>query len=230
MAACTVLPLHASLSVYLPAGKWTWADASRLPRAFREFAEEQRTPRINRKRIPMSKNYRAEVDAALQDVDFEKNTYLIEFDTTLGTVLLDLWTDVAPGHCRNIIGLTKVGFYDGIIAHRIIEGFVVQIGCPHGTGTGGPGYTIPAEFNDKPHEAGVLSMARTSDPNSAGSQFFICLGRVPHLDKQYTAFGKTANQESLDIILKMGGVATDAQDKPREEIKITGSRLLVQPK
>ncbi|TWT62506.1 peptidylprolyl isomerase [Rubinisphaera italica] len=174
----------------------------------------------------MSKNYRADVDAAIAEMDFDKNNYQIEFDTTAGKILLDMWLDVAPGHCKNILGLTKIGFYDGIIAHRVIPDFVVQIGCPNGTGTGGPGYTIPQEFNDKPHEAGVLSMARTSDPNSAGSQFFICLGRVPHLDNQYTVFGKTADQDSLDVVLKIGGVETNSADKPLEEVKIKSSRVI----
>ena len=88
---------------------------------------------------------------------------------------LDMLTDVAPGHCNNMLGLAKIGFYNGLAFHRIIKGFMIQGGCPEGTGTGGPGYTIPAEFNATKHEPGVLSMARTSDPNSAGSQFFICL-------------------------------------------------------
>jgi len=174
----------------------------------------------------MSKNYRSEVDAAIAELDFDKNDYQIEFDTTAGKILLDMWPDVAPGHCKNILGLTKIGFYDGIIAHRVIPGFVVQIGCPNGTGTGGPGYTIKQEFNDKPHEAGVLSMARTSDPNSAGSQFFICLDRVPHLDNQYTVFGKTADQDSLDVVLKIGSVKTNHSDKPLEDVKINSSRVI----
>ncbi|MCA8987981.1 MAG: peptidylprolyl isomerase [Planctomycetaceae bacterium] len=178
----------------------------------------------------MSKNYRKDVDQATADLDFDKKKYQVVFDTTLGKITLDMWADVAPEHCRNIIGLTKVGFYNGIIAHRVIPDFVVQIGCPHGTGTGGPGYTIKQEFNSKPHEAGVLSMARTNDPNSAGSQFFICLGRVPHLDNQYTVFGKTADQDSLDVVLKIGGVKTDARDKPLQEVKINDSRVIEQDK
>ena len=121
-----------------------------------------------------------EVDAAIADVDFDANDYQVEFKTSMGTILVDLWSDVAPGHAKNVYGLAKIGFYDGIISHRIIDGFMVQIGCPLGTGTGGPGYTIDAEFSDRQHEAGVLSMARTADPNSAGSQFFLCLDRVPH--------------------------------------------------
>jgi cyclophilin family peptidyl-prolyl cis-trans isomerase len=178
----------------------------------------------------MPQNRKAEVDAALKDVDFSKNTYQIDFDTTKGRILVDLWPDVAPGHARNILGLAKIGFYDGIIFHRVISGFVIQVGCPQGTGTGGPGYTIKAEFNDRPHEAGVLSMARTNDPNSAGSQFFLCLGRVPHLDNQYTAFGKTADDASLKTVLEIGAVETDSGDKPRSPVKINKATVIAKPK
>ena len=175
-------------------------------------------------------NRRAEVDAALKDLDFSKNTYQVEFDTTMGKILLDVYPDVALGHANNLIGLTKIGFYNGIIFHRVISGFMIQVGCPQGTGTGGPGYTINQEFSAKPHEAGILSMARTNDPNSAGSQFFMCLGRVPHLDRQYTVFGKTADQASLDVVLKIGSVATGANDRPKQEVKINSSRVIVTPK
>ncbi len=174
----------------------------------------------------MAANRRAEVDAALADVDFEKNTYQVEFETTMGTIKLEVFPDVALGHARNLVGLTKIGYYDGIIFHRVIPNFMVQVGCPLGNGTGGPGYTIDAEFNDRLHEPGILSMARTSDPNSAGSQFFICTARVQHLDGQYTVFGKTADQESLDIVLKLGAVATNAQDRPLEEVKIVSARVI----
>jgi len=97
---------------------------------------------------------------------------------------------------------------------------MIQGGCPLGTGTGGPGYTIPAEFNATPHEAGVLSMARTNDPNSAGSQFFICLDRHPHLDRKYTAFGKTADAESFAVVQAIGAVKTGPQDRPIEPVRI----------
>lgn len=170
-------------------------------------------------------NRRQEVDAALEDVDLDTREYIVEFETTHGPIRLELWPDVAPGHCKNLIGLTKIGFYDGIIVHRVISGFVMQVGCPQGTGTGGPGYTIDAEFNDRPHEAGVLSMARTSDPNSAGSQVFLCLDRVPHLDNQYTAFGKTADEESLATVLKIGTVDTGADDRPVDEVKIIRGKV-----
>ncbi len=174
----------------------------------------------------MAQNRRAEVDAALQDVDFEKNDYQIEFDTSMGKMTADLYPDVAPGHCQNIIGLTKIGFYDGIIFHRVIQGFMIQCGCPQGTGTGGPGYTIDAEFNDRPHEPGVLSMARTNDPNSAGSQFFVCVGRVPHLDNQYTVFGKTADDASRDVAMQIGNVETGANDRPVEDVTIRSARVV----
>ena len=145
-------------------------------------------------------NRRVEVDAALKDVDFSKNTYQVEFETTLGKILLDVYPEVAPEHSKNLIGLTKIGFYNGIIFHRVVKDFVIQVGCPKGNGTGGPGYTIKAEFNDRLHAAGVLSMARAKDPNSAGSQFFICHNRsnTQHLDRNHTCFGKVV--EGLEVV------------------------------
>ena len=178
----------------------------------------------------MAANRRADVDKALTDVDFSKNKYQVEFDTTVGKILLDVYPDVAPGHAKNLIGLTKVGFYDGIIFHRVISGFMIQVGCPDGRGTGGPGYTIKAEFNKTLHEPGILSMARTSDPNSAGSQFFICLERVAHLDNQYTVFGRTADKASLDVVQKIGAVETNHSDRPLKDIKINTARVIVTPK
>ena len=178
----------------------------------------------------MPANRRAEVDAAIADVDFSKNSYQVEFDTTKGKIRLDLWPDVAPGHCKNIIGLARIGYYNGIIVHRVIADFVMQAGCPQGTGTGGPGYTIKAEFNNRLHETGTLSMARASDPDSAGSQFFICLDRVPHLDKQYTAFGQAADAESLGTVAAIGTSKTGSGDRPVQEIKILTGRVTVTPK
>jgi peptidyl-prolyl cis-trans isomerase B (cyclophilin B) len=161
-----------------------------------------------------------EVQAAQQDIDFTKNRYQIELDTTLGKIVLDLLPNVAPGHCKNMIGLTKIGYYNGLIFHRVIKGFMIQGGCPVGSGTGGPGYTIKAEFNATPHEAGVLSMARTNDPNSAGSQFFICLGKQAFLDRQYTAFGKTVDDASYAVVQAIGNVATDSNDRPKTPVTI----------
>lgn len=109
-----------------------------------------------------------------------------------GEILLELYRDVAPNTVDNFIKLTEQGFYDGLTFHRVVEGFVVQGGCPQGTGMGGPGYNIDAEFNDRPHKEGTVAMARSQDPNSAGSQFYIVTGphsAVGHLDGQYTVFG-----------------------------------------
>jgi peptidyl-prolyl cis-trans isomerase B (cyclophilin B) len=143
---------------------------------------------------------------------------------------LKFFPDVAPGHVKNFLALAKLGYYNGLIFHRIIPGFMIQGGCPEGTGRGGPGYTINAEFNATPHETGVLSMARTNDPNSAGSQFFICLDRQPHLDRQYTAFGRTADQESLATVQAIGKVATGSGDRPREPVKILSVTVSEQPR
>ncbi len=167
------------------------------------------------------KNLKAIVDDLSTKINFETTDYTVELDTNFGPIRLSMWPDVAPGHCRNIIALAQNGYYDGLIFHRVIKGFMIQGGCPTGDGTGGPGYQIKAEFNNRPHEAGVLSMARTQDPNSAGSQFFICLGRVPHLDGQYTAFGKTLDQESLDTVLKIGVTKTARSDRPAEDVVIS---------
>ena len=174
----------------------------------------------------MSKNRKAEVEAAQKTLDLKNKKYQLELDTSAGKILLDMAADVAPGHVANLLGLAKIGYYDGLVFHRIIKGFMIQGGCPEGTGTGGPGYTIKAEFNKTRHEPGVVSMARTSDPNSGGSQFFICLGSVPHLDGQYTAFGKTADAESLKVVLAIGGVATDRSDRPLKPVTIKTAKVL----
>jgi cyclophilin family peptidyl-prolyl cis-trans isomerase len=177
----------------------------------------------------MAANRKAEVEAAQKSIDLTKHKYQLELDTSLGKILLDLWPDVAPGHVNNLLGLAKIGFYDGVIFHRIIKGFMIQGGCPDGRGTGGPGYTIKAEFNDRKHEPGVLSMARTNDPNSAGSQFFICLDRHSHLDRQYTAFGKTVDAASLDVVKKIGAVPVDGNDKPRTPVTINKATVIEVP-
>ncbi|MDZ4821447.1 MAG: peptidylprolyl isomerase [Planctomycetota bacterium] len=173
-----------------------------------------------------SKNRQAEVQAAQKQFDLKTKKYQLELDTTSGTILLDMLGDVAPGHVLNLLGLAKIGYYDGLTFHRIIPGFMIQGGCPEGTGTGGPGYTIKAEFNPTRHVSGVVSMARTSDPNSAGSQFFICLGSHTHLDNQYTAFGKTANAESLAVVEAIGKVPTGSNDRPTKPVKINSAKVI----
>ena len=106
-------------------------------------------------------------------------------------VKVELYVDVAPNHSAALVDLIQKGYYDGLSFHRVVPGFVVQGGCPKGTGSGGPGYTLKAEFNDRPHLSGTLAMARTPDPDSAGSQFYICLAPQPGLDGEYTVFGQT---------------------------------------
>jgi peptidyl-prolyl cis-trans isomerase B (cyclophilin B) len=172
----------------------------------------------------------AELQKAAQAVDVDGFTYEVTLDTSAGPIRLALDSTVAPGHVRNMVALAESGFYDGGCFHRIIKGFMIQGGCPEGTGTGGPGYKIPAEFNRTPHEPGVLSMARTSDPNSAGSQFFICLEKVAHLDNQYTAFGRTADAASLDVVKAIGAVRTGGGDRPVEAVTIKKVTVTKKPR
>ena len=178
----------------------------------------------------MAKNRKAEVDAAAKEIDFTKNKYQIELDTTLGKITLDLLPEVAPGHCKNMLSLAKIGYYDGLIFHRVIKGFMIQGGCPEGTGTGGPGFNIKAEFNATKHDPGVLSMARTNQPDTAGSQFFICLEKASSLDGQYSAFGRTADAASLDVVKKIGSVPTSADDRPRTPVMINKATVLTTAK
>ena len=137
---------------------------------------------------------------------------------------IELYPDIAPISCENFEKLVKDGFYDGLIFHRVIEGFMIQGGDPEGTGMGGPGYTIKGEFstngvkNDLKHTRGVISMARSMHPNSAGSQFFIMHQDAPHLDGQYAAFGKVTS--GLDVVDAIAKVQTNRQDRPLTEQKI----------
>ena len=139
-------------------------------------------------------------------------------DTSMGKMVVRFRPDKAPNTVKNFIQLACENFYDDLTFHRIIDGFMIQGGCPEGTGTGGPGYRIKAEFNDIKHEPGVISMARSSHPDSAGSQFFICTGTHKHLDGNYTAFGNLI--EGMDVLEKIGKVKTDAQDRPLTPVKI----------
>lgn len=150
----------------------------------------------------------------------------VVMETSMGNMVLELWPDVAPKHCQSFVYLVNKGFYDSVMFHRVVPGFVIQGGDPQGTGMGGPGYTLPAEFSTTlKHEEGILSMARTSDPNSAGSQFFICLANTPHLDGKYTIFGKVV--DGLDVIHKIE--KTPAQrERPVTPVYMT--KVYMQPK
>ena len=144
-----------------------------------------------------------------------------EIETTAGNIVLEFLPEKAPGHVKNFVELAEKGFYDGTIFHRVIPGFMIQGGCPEGTGTGGPGYQIEAEFNDTPHVRGVLSMARSNDPDSAGSQFFICDGSASFLDGQYTAFGRMqSGDDALDAIVGAKTVPGGEGSRPVDPVKI----------
>jgi peptidyl-prolyl cis-trans isomerase B (cyclophilin B) len=147
-------------------------------------------------------------------------------ETKYGNIELAFFPDQAPKHVENFIKLAKSGFYNGTIFHRVIPGFVIQGGDPNTKkedtsqyGMGGPGYTVKAEFNDRPHERGTLSMARSQDPNSAGSQFFIVLARTPHLDGKYTVFGQVV--KGMDVVDKIVSLKRGARDMPLERVEMT---------
>ena len=145
--------------------------------------------------------------------EMEKITAVIE--TNMGAIKFKFFPNEAPNHCRNFIKLAAKGFYNNLIFHRVIKGFMIQGGDPKGNGTGGPGWTVNAEFSSLPHLKGTVSMARAQDPNSAGSQFFICLDRQSFLDGQYTVFGQVIQgQEVVDTI---GNLPTNPSDKPLKD-------------
>ncbi|MCI9173585.1 MAG: peptidylprolyl isomerase [Lachnospiraceae bacterium] len=146
---------------------------------------------------------------------------IVTFEMENGDVMkAELYPETAPNTVNNFISLIQSGYYNGLCFHRVIRGFMIQGGCPEGTGTGGPGYSIRGEFaqngfsNDLKHSPGVLSMARTMAPDSAGSQFFIMHKDSPHLDGAYAAFGKIT--EGMDIVDRIAETATDYQDRPME--------------
>ena len=147
--------------------------------------------------------------------------------TKFGEIELVFFRELAPKHVESFLKLAKKGFYNGTIFHRVIPGFMIQGGDPHTKdpskrqlyGMGGPGYTLPAEFNKIPHERGIVSAARTADPNSAGSQFFIMVDKAPHLDGQYTVFGEVVR--GMDVADKILRQPRDSRDNPLERIEIT---------
>jgi len=138
-----------------------------------------------------------------------------------GYIKIELYPEIAPNTVRNFVSLIQKGFYDGLIFHRVIPGFMIQGGCPEGVGTGGPGYSIKGEFssngfkNELEHVRGVISMARSMLPNSAGSQFFIMVADAPHLDGEYAAFGKTI--EGMEVVDRVVNSKRDYRDKPIDD-------------
>lgn len=152
----------------------------------------------------------------------EDEMKIVRIEMENGDVMrAELYPEIAPETVKNFIELVEKGFYDGVIFHRVIPGFMIQGGDPTGTGTGGPGHSIKGEFaangfeNNLKHDRGVLSMARTMDPNSAGSQFFLMVEKAPHLDGQYAGFGKII--EGIEVADKIVSVKRDFRDKPKEK-------------
>jgi len=164
------------------------------------------------------------LDVTKQEIKKMSMTKAI-IETKFGNITLKFFPDIAPGHVKNFLDLAKKGFYDGTTFHRVIPGFMIQGGDPNSKdpnkskhGQGGPGYTIKAEFNDKPHKRGTLSMARAGQPDSAGSQFFICVKDSPFLDKQYTVFGEV--ESGMDVADKIISQPRDKSDNPNDRIEM----------
>lgn len=196
-----------------------------------KFSEATRRPyssppvkSINGKTIAGMKQ---KVEAMWDGIVFEKDgrpvEYIVTFETEAGDFQVELWPDVAPNHCRSFIALARAGFYDGLIFHRVIPGFVIQGGCPNGDGTGGPGYCVRQEFNTKPHERGVLSMARAQPEDSAGSQFFVCVDAARFLDNKYTGFGKVV--KGMEAVDRIVSAKRDTRDRPLEPSKIKSVKV-----
>lgn len=146
-------------------------------------------------------------------------------ETKHGNIVCSFHPEVAPGHVDNFLKLAREGFYDGTAFHRVIPGFMIQGGDPNSKsadksrhGTGGPGYTIKAEFSRKPHKRGTISMARSAHPDSAGSQFFICVADAPQLNRQYTVFGEVVS--GMDVVDKIVNQPRDSRDNPNERVSI----------
>jgi peptidyl-prolyl cis-trans isomerase B (cyclophilin B) len=174
----------------------------------------------------------ADAKPAAEEKSAAKEVAVIK--TSEGVMVAEFWPDVAPKTVENFKKLSKEGFYDGTCFHRVIKGFMIQGGDPLTKdpskesmwGTGGPGYQVKAEFNDKPHTRGVLSMARSNDPNSAGSQFFICHGDPRFLDRQYTAFGKLIKGD--DVLEKIATTPTQPGDKPVKRMGVESVKIVEQ--
>jgi cyclophilin family peptidyl-prolyl cis-trans isomerase len=147
-----------------------------------------------------------------------KKKYAATIETSVGNIDVELYPADAPGHVNSFVFLAREGFYEGSIFHRVIPGFMIQGGDPTGTGGGGPGYRLKAEFNKRKHTRGVLSMARTNDPNSAGSQFFVMHQDSPHLDGQYTAFGVVTG--GIEVVDKIVNLPRGANDRPKDPPRI----------
>lgn len=203
------------------------------PKKFADATRETYSPApvksINGKSIAdMKKKVEAQWDKIVFTKDGKAVEYLVTFSTDVGDIQMEMWPDVAPNHCRSFIALAQAGFYDGLIFHRVIPGFMIQGGCSLGTGSGGPGYCVKAEFNEKSHVRGVLSMARAAPLDSAGSQFFLCVDKATFLDKKYTAFGKVL--KGMEAADKIVSADCGARDRPIEPVKIKSAKVTMKAK
>jgi peptidyl-prolyl cis-trans isomerase B (cyclophilin B) len=200
------------------------ADEPDFGKATRDPYNPPPTKSINGKSIAEMKEA---VKEKWADIVFEKDgkqvNYVATFQTDAGDIQIEFYPDLAPNHVRSFIALSSVGFFDGLIFHRCIPGFVIQGGCPSGTGMGGPGYCLKAEFSDKKHVRGTLSMARATPVDSGGSQFFICVDDTPPLDNKYTVFGHVI--KGMDVVDKIVSAKTGARDRPLNPVKIKSVKI-----
>lgn len=214
------------LATQVTAQKPKFKDATLPPLGGRPSASKS----INGKSIPDMKK---KVEAMWGDIVFKKDgkpiDYLVTLKTDAGDIQIEFFPDLAPNHVRSFLALTAVGYFDGLIFHRVIPGFVIQGGCPLGSGSGGPGYCLKAEFSKKKHERGILSMARTQVVDSAGSQFFICVERTEPLDNKYTVFGRVV--KGMEVVDKIVSADRDRRnDRPNKPVKIKSAKLAVKGK
>ena len=168
-----------------------------------------------------------QVSESWDEIVFDENgmtrEYVVTMETDEGNVVIEFFPEEAPNHVRSFLALSRAGFFDDLIFHRTIPGFVIQGGCPLGTGTGGPGYCLKPEFNAIPHERGVLSMARAQPTDSAGSQFFVCVDRTASLDNKYTVFGKVV--DGMDVVDRIVARPTGPGDRPLNPVKIKSVKV-----
>lgn len=203
------------------------------PKNFKDATREPYSPAPVTSRNGKSiAEMRMKVEKLWDEIVFKKDgkavEYIVTFKTDAGDIQIKMWPDVAPNHCRSFIALSQAGFYDDLIFHRVIPGFVIQGGCPRGDGKGGPGYCVKAEFNKRLHERGVLSMARANQNDSAGSQFFVCVARTAPLDGKYTAFGKVL--KGMEVVDQIVNAPRGAMDRPYDPTTIKSVKVTKAPR
>ena len=180
--------------------------------------EEAQTKKAEEQPEQVTKTEKVPPPISKESIVREKNPIVV-METNFGTIELELFWDKTPKTAENFLRLVLSGFYDSLTFHRIIPNFVIQGGDPLGNGTGGPGYSIDFEKADTKHNRGSLAMARSQDPNSAGSQFYICLKDLPQLDGKYVVFGKVV--KGMEVVDKIAQVPTDPRDMPKEKVIMT---------